>query len=197
MNVVIIFDHPYGEEAGYNELHNRSFTSALFVSVIEELEKRGDTIDIIDLHKDSFDPVMHKEDLLNWRTQPFVNEQAQYYFNKLKSADEIIMLFPIWWELMPAMTKGFIDKVFAKGQVQEIGRRRKLLNFQTKVRVLTVSGTPTWVYYVKYGNPVGRMLKRGVFGKAGLKDFKWKNFNAEDNSLEIRKKMLRSVEKYI
>lgn len=197
MKVVIIFDHPYGKQAGYNEIHNRSFTSALLVSVIDKLEQRGDTIEVIDLHKDNFDPVMHREDLINWRTQPFVDEQSQIYFNQLKSADEIIMIFPIWWELMPAMTKGFIDKVFAKGQVSEIGRKRKLLNFETKIRILTVSGTPTWIYHLKYGNPVGRMLKHGVFGKASLKDFKWKNFNAEDSSITTRERMLQSVGKYI
>lgn len=197
MKVVIVFDHPYGLQAGYNEIHNRSFTSALLVSILEKLEQRGDTVELIDLHKDNFDPVMRRQDLINWRTKPFVDDQSHAYFKQLESADEIIMLFPIWWEVMPAMTKGFIDKVFAKGQVSQIGHKRKLLNFNTKVRILTVSGTPTWAYYLKYGNPVGKMLKRGVFGKAGLKDFKWKNFNAEDNSLATREKMLKSVGKYI
>ena len=107
MKIAIVFDHPYGKQAGYNEPHNRSFTSALLISAIQALELRGDTVDVIDLHADNFDPVMHKHDLKNWRTQPFVDEQSQDYFNRLDAADEIIMLFPMWWEIMPAMTKGY------------------------------------------------------------------------------------------
>lgn len=196
MKVAVVFDHPYGEQAGYNEPHNRSFTSALLVATVAALKARGDEVDVIDLHADNFDPVMHKQDLQNWRTKPFVDEQSQNYFERLDSSDEIIMLFPMWWEMMPAMTKGFIDKVFAKGQLKD-GQRRELLNTNTKVRVLTVSGAPTLAYKLIYGNPVGRTLKRGVFGKAGIKNFKWHNFNAEDAKSAGRQKMLDKIQKYI
>ncbi|KIU19234.1 NAD(P)H-dependent oxidoreductase [Weissella cibaria] len=196
MKIAVVFDHPYGEQAGYNEPHNRSFTSALLVATVAALKARGDEVDVIDLHADNFDPVMHKQDLQNWRTKPFVDEQSQNYFERLDSSDEIIMLFPMWWEMMPAMTKGFIDKVFAKGQLKD-GQRRELLNTNTKVRVLTVSGAPTLAYKLIYGNPVGRMLKRGVFGKAGIKNFKWHNFNAEDAKSAGRQKMLDKIQKYI
>ena len=37
------------------------------------------------------------------------------YQERLLKADEIVFIFPIWWEAMPAMTKGFFDKVIAKG----------------------------------------------------------------------------------
>ena len=101
---------------------------------------------------------------------------------------------------MPAMTKGFIDKVFAKGQLRAVklgGARREILNTNIKVRILTVSGAPTFAYKWIYGNPVGRMLKRGVFGKSGIKNFKWHNFNAEDTTPAGRQKMLDNITKYI
>jgi hypothetical protein len=41
------------------------------------------------------------------------------------------------------------------------------------------------------------MLKRGVFRKSGVKNFKWHNFNAEDVSPKARAKMLSSVARYI
>lgn len=196
MKVAVVFDHPYGEQDGYNEPHNRSFTSALLVATVAALKARGDEVDAIDLHADNFDPVMHKQDLQNWRTKPFVDEQSQNYFERLYSSDEIIMLFPMWWEMMPAMTKGFIDKVFAKGQLRAVklgGARREILNTNIKVRILTVSGAPTFAYKWIYGNPVGRMLKRGVFGKPGIKNFKWHNFNAEDTTPAGRQKMLDNI----
>jgi putative NADPH-quinone reductase len=57
---------------------------------------------------------MSREDLAAWRTQPFIDEQTDDYFKRLLAADKIIFIFPIWWESMPASTKGFIDKVLAK-----------------------------------------------------------------------------------
>ena len=35
-------------------------------------------------------------------------------YNKIKEADVLIFAFPIWWGIMPAILKGFIDKVFLK-----------------------------------------------------------------------------------
>lgn len=65
--ICIIFDHPYKSEACYNELHNRSFSAILLLKTKNAYENLGYVVDIIDLHKDEFDPVMHRNDLINWR----------------------------------------------------------------------------------------------------------------------------------
>ncbi|KRN76989.1 NAD(P)H-dependent oxidoreductase [Weissella minor] len=199
MKTTIIFDHPYGQAAGFNEEHNRAFTAAILVHLKEKLIARGDTVDIIDLHADQFDPIMHKNDLINWRTQPFVDEQSQNYLERIQASDELIMLFPIWWEVMPAMTKGFLDKVLAKGQVKidTPSGQRQLLPTQLKVRILTTIGTPNPIYKLKYRNPVGNMLKKGVFNKMGIKDCKVMNFNAEDISETKRLNILKNIDKYV
>lgn len=199
MKVVIVFDHPYGQNSGYNEPHNRSFTAALLVAAVKSLTAQGKEVDIIDLNQDNFDPRMQRRDLVNWRTAPFVDAQTENYFTRLYDADEIIMLFPIWWEMMPAMTKGFLDKVLAKGQFKRSvkGAPRQMFPVNKPIRILTISGTPTWIYRLVYGNPIEKMLKRGVFGKLGMKNFKWHNFNAEDTNAADRAKMLTTVGKYI
>lgn len=199
MKVVIVFDHPYGQNSGYNEPHNQSFTAALLVATVKSLTDQGKEVDIIDLNQDNFDPRMQRRDLVNWRTAPFVDVQTENYFTRLYDADEIIMLFPIWWEMMPAMTKGFLDKVLAKGQVKRSGKGapRQMFPVNKPIRILTISGTPTWIYRLVYGNPIEKMLKRGVFGKLGMKNFKWHNFNAEDTNAAGRAKMLTTVGKYI
>ncbi|OIM24219.1 NAD(P)H-dependent oxidoreductase [Oenococcus oeni] len=197
MKTVIIFDHPYGITASHNQPHKRSYFAALAQQAIKDLKDSGNSVDIIDLQKDNFNPVMSKNDLLNWRTKSFVDKQSQNYFDRLQDADEIIFIFPIWWEMMPALTKGFIDKVFAKGQIKKANGHRLILPVKTKIRVLTAIGTPKIIYKFHYGNPLGKMLKRGVFGKMGLKDFKIINFNAEDRSKEQRINDLKKIKKII
>lgn len=67
MNVLIIFDHPYGATASENVPHQRSYSAALLASVMRGLTTKGHTIDLIDLHADGFDPVMSHEELTAWR----------------------------------------------------------------------------------------------------------------------------------
>lgn len=98
MKAVIIFDHPYGTQASENEPHNRSFSAAVYKKVKETIEAQNGEIDLIDLRADDFNPVMSKEDLIAWRTQPFVDNQTDNYFQRLTIADKIIFIFPIWWE---------------------------------------------------------------------------------------------------
>ncbi|WP_143808023.1 NAD(P)H-dependent oxidoreductase, partial [Oenococcus oeni] len=95
MKTVIIFDHPYGITASHNQPHKRSYSAALAQQAIKDLKDSGNSVDIIDLQKDNFNPVMGKNDLLNWRTKSFVDKQSQNYFDRLQDADEIIFIFPI------------------------------------------------------------------------------------------------------
>lgn len=192
MKTVIIFDHPYGTQASENEPHNRSFSAAVYKKVKEAIQAQNGEVDLIDLRADNFNPVMTKEDLVAWRTQPFIDKQTDDYFQRLTTADKIIFIFPIWWESMPASTKGFLDKVLAKGRLQS-GDLAKLQKKNPAIYVMTVSGTPTIIYRFWYGNPIVKIMKRGTFNKIGLKKFHWINFNAEDRKLNGRIKLLDTI----
>lgn len=192
MKAVIIFDHPYGPQASENEPHNRSFSAAVCKKVRETIESIGGQIDLIDLRADNFNPVMSKNDLVAWRTKPFVDKQTDDYFQRLLIADKIIFIFPIWWESMPASTKGFLDKVLAKGRLMS-GDIEKLKKKNADIFVMTVSGTPTLIYHIWYGNPIMKIFKRGTFNKIGLKKIHWLNFNSEERSFDGRVKLLQSI----
>ena len=192
MKAVIIFDHPYGIQASENELHNRSFSAAVYKRIKEAIEAQNGEVDLIDLRADNFNPVMSKEDLVAWRIEPYVDKLSNNYFQRLATADKIIFIFPIWWESMPASTKGFLDKVLAKGQLRS-GELAKLHRKNPSVYVMTVSGTPTIIYRFWYGNPIVKIMKRGTFNKIGLKKFRWINFNAEERKLAGRMKLLDTI----
>jgi NAD(P)H dehydrogenase (quinone) len=69
----------------------------------------------------------------------------------------------------------------------------KLQKKNPDIYVLTVSGTPTVIYRLWYGNPIVKIFNRGTFNKIGLKKFHWINFNAEDRKLKGRIKLLESI----
>ncbi|AIQ61551.1 NAD(P)H-dependent oxidoreductase [Paenibacillus borealis] len=200
MKVLIVFDHPYGAAASGNVPHQRSYCAALLASVMRGLAAKGHEIDLIDLHQDRFNPVMSMEELASWRQKKSEDPLVINYQQRLMAADHIIFLFPIWWESMPALTKGFLDKVFAKGIVYEEikpGRPFKcLLPKITGVTLLTVMNTPDFVYRWIFGNPVTKILFRGTFRKMGIrKNLRWYNYTGmSDRSLEERVRYLEKTE---
>ncbi|WP_409022045.1 NAD(P)H-dependent oxidoreductase [Dellaglioa sp. P0083] len=200
--ICIIFDHPYTANAGYNELHNRSYSAALLVSAKAAYEKKGCTVDVIDLHKDGFDPVMHQEDLISWRKKIPTDSMTANYQERLMAADELVFIFPIWWESMPAMMKGFFDKVIAKGILYTEQENKKLFKNEMvhlkKVKMVTTMSIPGCIYRTIFGSPVTKMVFRGTFRKMGFNQLKWFNFAAvQGMKLEKRQQLLKKFENNI
>ena len=59
------------------------------------LEANNKTVDIIDLNKDGFNPVLEQADLKEFQRGGFNDKLALSYVNKLKEADELVFIFPI------------------------------------------------------------------------------------------------------
>ncbi|MGJ7499387.1 NAD(P)H-dependent oxidoreductase [Variovorax sp. ZT5P49] len=181
MKVLIVFDHPYALGASENAPHKRSFTAALTAAAIRGLVRAGHEVDVIDLHADGFHPVMTAADLAAWRNKTVVDAAALDYQRRLRAADHVVFAFPIWWESMPAMTKGFIDKVMTKGIVySETKPGRPFQNGLKNLRgvtLLTVMATPDFLYRWLFGNPITKIFFRGTFRKIGVKNLRWMNFS--------------------
>jgi NAD(P)H dehydrogenase (quinone) len=150
VHVLLVVDHPY---AG-------AFTHALAAAAQRGLTTTGHEIDVVDLHADRFDPVMHAADLAAWRIGQNADPQVADYQERLLAADSLVLAFPIWWELMPAMTKGFIDKVVAKDvaytQPKPGGLMKGRLDRLQGVSMLTVMATPDIAYRLVSATPSPR-----------------------------------------
>lgn len=191
MRTLIVLDHPYGG----------SYTRALVAAATEGLTSAGTEVDLIDLHADGFDPVMHAPDLAAWRHGEAVDPQVLDYQERLRAADHLVLAFPIWWELMPAMTKGFLDKVLLKGvaydQPKPGGRMNPLLTSLTGVTLMTVMSTPEILYRVVFGNPITKAVFRGTFRKIGVRNLTWRNHaDVSAKTPQQRQALLDSTETY-
>lgn len=181
MKTVIVTSHPY----------EGSFCHALMMSVKKGAEAQGQTVDVIDLEADHFDPVMHSADLIGFLKHKSQDKQAQDYITRLKDADHLVLVFPIWWELMPAMMKGFIDKIIFPGETFDYtkngnGMISKLPKLQSTT-IMTTMNTPRSLYRWLYGNAIQRALIRGTFKKMGLKNVKWLSCNMVKKSSDAKR----------
>lgn len=199
MKTVIIFNHPY----------RKSYCNAILQSVIKGASGAGHEVDLIHLDDDNFDPVMREKDLEAFaqaknnkldalrKVDPLVLQ----YKNRLEDAQYIVFIFPIWWELMPALTKGFIDKVIFPGVAYDYTKNERgmqpLFNNVRGIRVITTMNTPGLLYRIVFGNAIKKAVLIGTFWKMGYKNRKWINLNmVKFVSQQKREKWLLKVEKH-
>lgn len=191
MRVAIVFNHPY----------KGSYCNSILTAVTKGLQKGQHEIDLIHLDKDNFNPVMTSADLKAFRDKKPVDPKVIEYKERLEKADHLIFIFPIWWELMPAMTKGFIDKVIFPGVAydytnKENTRMRPLFEKLKGVTVITTMNTPKWLYFLLFGNAIKKALILGTFFKIGYKNRKWISLNqVKAVTQEKRTKWLNDIEK--
>ena len=99
--ILVILGHPA----------NKSFCGALADSYVKGAEAAGNEVRLISLGNLSFDPVLHNGYATIQELEPdLVTAQAAITW-----AQHIVFVYPIWWGAMPALLKGFIDRVFLPG----------------------------------------------------------------------------------
>lgn len=113
-------------------------------------------------------------------------------------ADHIVIAYPNWWGFMPAITKGFIDRIFLPGFAfkHHSGKifPQKLLKGKS-MRLLVTMDTPKWWFYLIYRASQYQILKDIVFGYVGFDPIKVTTFGLIRKSVEEqRKKWLKKVE---
>jgi NAD(P)H dehydrogenase (quinone) len=165
MHTMVILAHPY----------SKSYCHALYERVIQQLELVGHTVDRLHLDKEDFDPVMRGADLAVYAQGKSADPAVALYQARIEAAQQLVFIFPIWWEVMPALLKGFLDKVITKGWAYEpakIGLKGKLTHIQRAV-VITTMNTPKWAYRWLYGDAVQRALVRGTLKKCGVRHVEW------------------------
>ncbi|MBU3109639.1 NAD(P)H-dependent oxidoreductase [Clostridium gasigenes] len=180
MKTTIILAHPW----------HGSFNKAIMDTTVEQFKKMKKEYQIIDLNKENFDPVLREEELSLYSKGEFKDDLVKKYQMMLKNSDELVFIFPIWWFDLPAILKGFIDKVMLKNYAYiegKYGLKGLLTNIKVTT-VITTSEVPTW--YLKYlvGNPIKRSFIQGTLKGIGIKNVKWLNSSYTTSGTDKRKK---------
>lgn len=181
MKTIIVYCHPYPH----------SFNHAILEAVCDNLKTKKVDFRIIDLYAEDFDPVYSKEELALYHEGGTVDPLVKKYLALLKGADTIIFITPIWWNSIPGMLKGFIDKIMKEGEnlshtISKRGVKGGLTNIK-HCYVLTTSTSPT--LYIKYlnGNAVQRIFIKQTLKQLGFRHGHWQNFGLVSNSTQTRR----------
>lgn len=102
MNCLIIYSHP----------NPKSFNHAIKETLKDALAASGHDVRIRDLYAIKFDPVLSATDfelMAQKKVAPDVKKEQEH----VAWADAVFFIFPVWWDSMPAITRGYLDRVFS------------------------------------------------------------------------------------
>ena len=187
MKHLIIYAHPNPE----------SFNHAILERVEKALKDAGQSCEVRDLYALKFNPALDRKDLdllLEGKTEKKVEAEQRY----IKEADVLIFIYPIWWFGMPAIIKGYIDRVFAQGFAFSMdGERLTGLLKGKKAIIINTTGAPRdLLVRMGYEDAMKKTADIGIFEFCGMEVAAHKYFYAVPDADEAsRKQMLDGIAK--
>ncbi len=161
MRTLIIYAHPPSKPTGNCfEILNTLKT---------ELDDKSIDYSLIDLYKDKFDPCLQADEhYVSGNCN--ISSKIKNYQKKIEQANHLIFIFPIWWAGMPAILKGFFEKVLTPGfgYKYEGNIPRKLFK-DKKALVFMTAGGPAMYVKVVQGNRPEKNIKNDILGFLGIK----------------------------
>lgn len=173
MQALLVLAHPLSD----------SLCAHLAAEARKSLEANGFAVDVLDLYAEGFSPALTAEERHLHYKVPQPSPEIAALQQRLAAADTLVLIFPTWWFSLPAILKGWVDRVWLPKFAFEQGTPIKpLLTGLKTCLVVTTLGSPWWIDTVVMRQPVRRVLKTGlVFSCAPQAKFRMLSFHeAED-----------------
>lgn len=153
MRVLVLFAHPV----------ETSFGAALHRTVVDALKKSGHEVDDCDLYAEGFDPVLSRQERIDYHDVAINQRNVDGYVQRLLAAEALVLVHPVWNFGYPAILKGFLDRVFLPGVSFRLvdGTVRPNLHNIRKLAAVVTYGGHRWRALLM-GDPPRKVLKRVV-----------------------------------
>jgi NAD(P)H dehydrogenase (quinone) len=161
MRVLVVHAHPV----------ETSFNRSLFRTVTETLGKGGHQVDALNLYDEGFDALLSREERVNYEDVPGnLTPAVLPYVERLRAAEAIVIVHPVWNYGYPAILKGFFDRVFLPGVsfiLADGGVKPNLKNIR-KAAFVTTYGGDRWRTMLM-GDPPRRLARRWAWATFGTR----------------------------
>lgn len=188
MKILIVYSHPY----------DGSFNNAVKEKVVLTLKETGHSVELRDLYSINFNPVLSASELVSLKNGKIfddVKEEQEF----VSWADIMVFIYPIWWGGMPAIARGYLDRVFSYGYAYldtdqgPVG----LLNKKRIILINTVGATEELYRDNGMKKALEIVADIGVFQFCDAKVEKHIHLSGIPTStLEDRKSMLADIESF-
>jgi NAD(P)H dehydrogenase (quinone) len=159
MRVLVVYCHPV----------ETSFHAALHQEVLRNLRAAGHEVDDCDLYAEGFDPVLSREERLGYHDVPSNQQALRPYVERLQWAQAIVFCFPTWCFGLPAMLKGYFDRLFMPGvafDISDPANVKPMLTHIQRISAVVTYGRPRWVAWYM-GDPPRKIVTRYMLRLTG------------------------------
>lgn len=153
MHVLMIFCHPRAD----------SLSAALRDAAKAALNSAGHSVELRDLYAEGFQPAMTAEERGAYHDPAANLAGIEEHVAALRRAEALLLVYPTWWYGMPAMLKGWFDRIWAPGVAFRLGEGaiEPMLTNIKRIGVVTTYGSPTWLlWYI--GRIDRKLMGRGI-----------------------------------
>lgn len=183
MRILIINGHPF----------DKSFNRGLAEAYEKGAKESGAEVQVIHVSELNFNPILEFGYRKVLELEPDLIDAQK----KILWAEHIVIIHPLWWGSMPALLKGFIDRVFLPGFAFKYRANSvwwdKLLKGRT-ARIICTSDQPYYYNRWVYGRPGINQLKKMILEFCGIKPVKVTWIAPIRNSTEeFRKKWIEKI----
>lgn len=192
MRALVIYCHPCPE----------SFNAAVKDAVVETLEQAGHEIRLIDLYADGFDPVMSPDERRGYHDEGDNVLPVADHVDAINWCEMLIFVYPTWWFGLPAMLKGWLDRVWVPHvtfamPTETTGMEPKMQHIR-KIGVVTTCGA-TWLVSKFMGEPGRKTLLRGMKALCarGCKSMYLAHYKMDTSTADSRARYLAKVRQRI
>ncbi|MFD0587451.1 NAD(P)H oxidoreductase [Paenibacillus sp. GCM10027627] len=105
MKVLTVVTHP----------RTNSLTFAVAEQFVQGLQDAGHETEVLDLYRNGFDPVLREADEPDWLDRKPYSPEVEAEIERMERHDALAYIFPIWWYNVPAMLRGYIERVWNYG----------------------------------------------------------------------------------
>jgi NAD(P)H dehydrogenase (quinone) len=161
MRVLVLYAHPV----------ETSFHGAQHVRVVQALGDAGHAVDDCDLYAEGFNPVLTREERLNYHNTAINRGPVQPYVDRLLAAEVLVLCFPVWCFGLPAILKGWFDRVLMPGVAFDLSDPADVkpgLTHLKRIVACTTYGRPRWMAFLM-GDPPRKVITRYLRALTGGK----------------------------
>ena len=189
MRILVVHAHPLAA----------SFLSAVHARLVAVLRAGGHEVDDLDLYAEAFDPVLSPDQMRSYVDTEKNTRGVENYVARLRAADALVLVFPVWFDGLPAILQGYFQRVFVPGVATVIDGRglfhRNLQNLKRLAAVSAYGESRTGV--MKKLDPPRRFVRDNI-GVLIDPDGRFEYhaiYNMDFSTAPRRKAFLRSVER--
>lgn len=182
--MLIVYAHPNKDgHCGY-----------ILSQVKSKLEKKKIKYEILDLYKMKYGCALQPEEHYTSGHKE-VSEETKRIQEKIKSNDKFIFIYPVWWNNMPGILKGFIDRVFVSGFAFHYQGHLPHGLLEGRAVIFSSSGSSRLIEWLWSRNRALKILARDTLGFCGIKTKAYLVGSARELNNKQKRRIRKMVKK--